>query len=107
MNLDSFAHMDLSPSIHSGTSIMISSQSFLPSVLDVLSGVIAAITSFAGTVVSLAIQLSIKFQDMGETLLAAFFVLSFLQASVAMYQVRCIFVDRIELNPFIFTQLVF
>jgi hypothetical protein len=61
------------PSIHDsgGTSIMISSQSFLPAVANALSSAIMAIAYFAGAIASLAIQISIKFQDTGETLLAA------------------------------------
>ncbi|KAL3779750.1 hypothetical protein ACHAWO_003460 [Cyclotella atomus] len=90
MNLDSFPHMDSISSIHDNgsTSIMISSQSFLPAVADALSSAIMAITLFAGAIASLAIQISIKFQDIGETLLAAVVVLSFLQAAVATYQYR-------------------
>ncbi|KAL3779395.1 hypothetical protein ACHAWO_007260 [Cyclotella atomus] len=50
---------------------MISSQSFLPAVADALSSAIMAIAYFAGAIASLAIHISIKFQDTGETLLAA------------------------------------
>lgn len=49
---------------------MISSQSFLPAVANALSSAIMAIAYFAGAIASLAIQISIKSQDTGETLLA-------------------------------------
>jgi hypothetical protein len=98
--------MDSISSIHDNgsTSIMISSQSFLPAVADALSSATMAITSFAGAIASLAIQISIKFQDIGETLLAAVVVLSFLQAAVATYQVRMIFMYRIfDLEPLFYS----
>jgi hypothetical protein len=87
MSVGSFADMDSLPTV--SPSITISTQSFLPAVVGALSNVLMAITSLAATIASTVIQLTVKFQDMGETLFAAFFILSFLQAAVAMYQVSC------------------
>ena len=69
------------------SSIMILTQSICPTVTEVLSNAVAVITSFVASVASTLLQVSVKFQDLGETLLTAFFILSFLQAAVAMYQV--------------------
>ena len=68
--------------------IIISTKSIIPVVIDLITNAALAVASFASTIASVLVQFSIKFQSMGETLLAAFFVLSFLQAAVAMYQVK-------------------
>eukprot|EP00956_Cyclotella_meneghiniana_P020971 scaffold37642_cov96-Cyclotella_meneghiniana.AAC.3 len=66
------------------SNLMVSNQSNI----GVLSGVAAVISSFVATISSILLNLSIKFQSIGETLLIAFLVLSFLQAVVALYQYR-------------------
>jgi hypothetical protein len=87
MNLDSFAEMNSSPV--GGSSVMIcTAQSVIPAIVETLSNLVVSLTSYAATIASMVLRLSIRFQDVGETLLTAFLILSLLQAGVALYQVR-------------------
>lgn len=87
MNIDSFAGMNSLPD--SGSSIMIcSTQSIIPTIVDTFSNIVISLTSYAANIASMVLRLSIRFQDVGETLLTAFLILSLLQAGVALYQVR-------------------
>ena len=79
MQLDTFTEMDSFSPVSSN--LMVSN-------IGVLSGVAAAISSFAATISSILLHLSIRFQSIGETFLFALLILSFLQAAVALYQYR-------------------
>lgn len=86
LRMDLLSHAEID-SVPATSHFIISTQSILASVIDLITNTALAVASFASGIASLLIQFSIKFQSMGETLFAAFFVLSFLQAAVAMYQV--------------------
>ncbi|KAL3793756.1 hypothetical protein HJC23_013318 [Cyclotella cryptica] len=87
MNVDSFA--ETNALLVAGVSCMISStQTVIPTIVDALSNLVISLTSYAATIASMVLRLSIRFQDLGETLLTAFLILSILQAGVALYQYR-------------------
>ena len=86
MNIDPFAQANTLPIAEA--SVVISSRSIIPTMLEMISNFVISLTSVAASIVSFVLRLSVRFQDVGETLLTAFLILSVLQAAVALYQVR-------------------